>query len=278
MTRLSFLCLFPLLALPAPAQDDWNEPFPPHRVAGNLYYVGSKGLSTYLITSSKGHILINSSFEKTVPIIRANVERLGFRLSDVKILLSSHAHDDHVAGHALLQKLTGAQVFAMQGDDTVIRSGGEGQYLYDARWTPCKVDRVLKDGEEVVLGEARLRAHHTPGHTRGNTTWSLEVEEGGRRLQAVIVGSPNVNPGFQLVNNREYPEIAADYARTFRVLKALECDLFLGAHGQYYGMVGKHKRLGKGGVNPFLDPAGYREYIHEREQFYLYTLEKQSKP
>jgi metallo-beta-lactamase class B len=278
MTYPTLLRLLPLFALSVFAQSDWDEPFPPHRIAGNLYYVGSKGLSTYLITTSKGHILINSSFERTVPIIRANVEKLGFQLSDVKILLASHAHDDHVAGHALLQKLTGAQVFVMQGDDAVIRSGGIGQYKYDARWQPCKVDKVLKDGDEVVLGEVRLRAHHTPGHTRGNTTWSLEVDDAGRRLQAVIVGSPNVNPGFQLVNNKEYPEIAADYARTFRVLKALQCDLFLGAHGQYYGMVEKHKRLGKGGGNPFVDPAGYREYINEREQFYLYTLEKQSKP
>ncbi len=271
------LRLLPLLALPLFAQNDWDEPFPPHKLADNLYYVGSKGLSTYLVTSSKGHILINSSFERTVPLIRASVEKLGFKMSDVKIILSSHAHDDHVAGHALLRELTGAAVYVMEGDAEVVRSGGKGQYKYTATWRPCKVDKVLKDGDEVTLGEARLRAHLTPGHTRGNTTWSMQVTDQGKPLSAVIVGSPNVNPGFELVNNKEYPAMAADYARTFRVLKALQCDLFLGAHGQYYGMAEKFKRLKPGAANPFIDPGGYREYITEREQYYLYTLEQQKK-
>lgn len=274
---MKLLLLLPLFALSVFAQNDWDEPFPPHRIAGNLYYVGSKGLSTYLITSSQGHILINSSFERTIPIIRANVEKLGFKLSDVKILLANHAHNDHVAGHALLQQLTGARVYAMAGDAEVIRAGGKGQYKYKDEWKPCKVDKVLHDGDVVEIGDAKLRAHLTPGHTRGNTTWSLEVQEGGKTLHAVIVGSPNVNPGFELVNNKEYPDMAADYARTFRVLKALQCDIFLGAHGQYYGMAEKYKRLKPGNANPFVDPQGYREYVAEREQYYLYTLEQQRK-
>lgn len=270
------LRLLPLLALPLLAQNDWDEPFPPHRIADNLYYVGSKGLSSYLVTTSAGHILINSSFERTVPLIRASIEKLGLKMSDVKILLSSHAHDDHVAGLAAMKELTGAKVFVMEGDDKVVSSGGRGQYLYKAEWKPCKVDKVLKDGEEVKLGGAVLRAHLTPGHTRGNTTWTLAVKDKGKTLQAVIIGSPNVNPGFQLVKNSDYPEMAADYARTFRVLKALQCDLFLGAHGLYYGMVEKYKKLQAGGENPFVDPGGYKEYVAEREQYYLYTLEKQS--
>ena len=274
---MMLLRLLPLLALPLLAQNDWDEPFPPHRIAGNLYYVGSKGLSTYLVTSASGHILINASFERTVPIIRANVEKLGFKLSDVKIILSSHAHDDHVGGLALLKELTGAKVYVMAGDDKVISSGGHGQYLYKADWKPCKVDKILKDGDIVELGDAKLRAHLTPGHTRGNTTWTLQVNDQGKQLNAVIIGSPNVNPGFQLVNNKDYPEMAVDYARTFRVLKSLDCDLFLGAHGLYYGMVDKHKRLKPGSPNPFIDPTGYREYVAEREQYYLYTLEKQQK-
>lgn len=271
------LRLLPLLALPLLAQSDWDELFPPHQVAGNLYYVGSRGLSTYLVTSSQGHILINSSFDRTVPIIRANVEKLGFQMKDVKIILSSHAHNDHVAGHALLREITGAKVYAMEGDAEVIRAGGKGQYKYTDTWKPCPVDKVLKDGDEVVLGEARLRAHLTPGHTKGNTTWTMEVADKGRTLQAVIIGSPNVNPGFQLVNNKEYPEMAADYARTFRVLKALRCDLFLGAHPAYYGMEAKLKKRKPGAGNPFIDPQGYREYVAEREQYYLYTLEQQRK-
>jgi metallo-beta-lactamase class B len=272
------LRLLPLLALPLLAQNDWDEPFPPHRIADNLYYVGSKGLSTYLVTSSKGHILINPSFERTVPLIRASVEKLGFKMTDVKILLTSHAHDDHVGGFAALQALTGAKVYVMAGDDQTVASGGvKGQYLYKSTWKPCKVDKVLKDGEEVVLGEAKLRAHLTPGHTRGNTTWTMSVTDQGQTLNAVIIGSPNVNSGYQLVNNKEYPEIAADFARTFRVLKALQCDLFLGAHGLYYDMPAKFKRMKPGAPNPFVDPGGYREYVAEREQFYLYTLEKQQK-
>src|SRR5690242_19291947 len=135
---------------------EWDEPFPPHRIADNLYYVGSRGLSSYLITTSKGHILINSSFERTVPLIRAAIEKLGYKLSDVKILLGSHAHADHMEANALVKELTGAHVYVMGGDDQVIANGGKGQYLYTETWKPCKVDRVLKDGDTVALGEAVL--------------------------------------------------------------------------------------------------------------------------
>ncbi len=254
---------------------DPGEAYPPHRIADNLYYVGSRTLSTYLITTSKGHILINSSFERTVPIIRANVEKLGFELADVKILLASHAHDDHVAGHAALKALTGASVQVMRGDDRVIAGGGAGQYLYDGRWPPTKVDRVLKDGDTVKLGEATLTARVTPGHTRGCTTWTLKVRDAGKTLDAVIIGSPNVNAGYRLVDNPDYPEIAADFTRTFEVLKALPCDLFLGAHGKYYGMEDKVTRLGKGGGNPFVDPQGYKAYVAEREQAFRANLKTQ---
>ena len=205
------------------AQSDWDEPFPPHRIADNLYHVGSKGLATYLITTSKGHILINSSFERTVPIIRGNVEKLGFKFTDIKILLASHAHSDHVAGHALIKELTGARVEVMEGDAKVIATGGKGQYLYTDGdgWKPCAVDRVLKDGDTVTLGEATLTARLTPGHTRGCTTWTMQAMDGGKSRNVVIIGSPNVNPGYQLVGNRDYPEIADDFAKTFRLLKIM---------------------------------------------------------
>lgn len=276
-----FVRLLPgLLALSTllTAQNDWNDPFPPHRIADNLYYVGSKGLSTYLITGSKGHILINSSFDRTVPLIRASVEKLGYKFSDVKILLGSHAHNDHMEGNALVKELTGAQVYVMRGDEQVIANGGKGQYLYDAAWKPCKVDRVLNDGDTVTLGEAVLHAHHTPGHTRGCTTWTMQVKDSGKALDVVIVGSVNVNPGFQLVNNNDYPEMANDYARTFRVMKALHCDIFLGAHGSYYDMEAKYARIKRGAANPFVDPDGYRDYIAEREKAYLRTLHQQRQP
>jgi metallo-beta-lactamase class B len=251
-----------------------DEDFPPHRIADNLYYVGSRTLSTYLVTTRKGHILINSSFDRTVPVIRANVERLGFRFSDVKILLTSHAHDDHVAGHASIKQLTGASVQVMAGDDRVIAAGGAGQYLYSNRWRACPVDRVLRDGDKVTLGETTLVARLTPGHTRGCTTWTLRVRDGGQSYDAVIVGSPNVNQGYRLVGNPDYPEIAEDFARTFKVLKSLPCDIFLGAHGKYYRMEDKIARLGKG-TNPFIDPQGYRAYIEEREKAFQTTLREQ---
>ena len=267
LSRLLTLLLAFIAVLPA-QRSAWDEPFPPHRIADNLYYVGSKGLSTYLITTKEGHILINSSFERTFPMIRHSVEKLGFKLEDVKILLGSHAHGDHMQGNALVQKATGALVYVMEGDDQVIASGNDG------RWKTCKVDRVLKDGDKVVLGGVTLTAHLTPGHTKGCTTWMMQAVDGGKTHNVMIIGSPNVNAGTRLVNNAEYPEIATDFALGFKVLKSLPCEIFLGAHGDYYGMVAKYPRM-KDGVNPFIDPQGCRAYIEEREQAYLKTLAEQ---
>lgn len=254
-----------------------DEAFPAHRVVGNVYYVGSKELASYLITTPKGHILINSSFEETVPLIRGAIESLGFQMRDVKILLASHAHNDHVAGHAKMRELTGAKVYVMNGDDGTIASGGGGQYLYhDHRWAPCPVDRVLQDGELIGLDNVALLARKTPGHTRGCTTWTWTVEEGGKTLHVVVIGSPNVNPGYQLVNNRDYPEIATDFARTFAVLKHEPCDVFLGAHGNYYDMLTKYERLQKEpGTNPFIDPQGYKAYVALKEAAFRKTLADQ---
>ncbi|MEN9573240.1 MAG: hypothetical protein RL514_1095 [Verrucomicrobiota bacterium] len=260
------------------AQSDWDEPYPPHRIADRLYYVGSKGLASYLITSSQGHILINSSFDRTVPIIRSNVEKLGFKFTDIKVLLASHAHSDHVAGHALIKELTGARVEAMTGDAPVIANGGKGQYLYQEGWKPCVVDRVLKDGDTVIVGENTLTARHTPGHTRGCTTWTMSATDAGKSYLVVVIGSPNVNAGYQLITNRDYPEILADFAKTFRLLKSLPCDIFLGAHGNYYGMEAKVARLEKDPkTNPFVDPVGYRAYVENRHQAYEETSRKQQK-
>jgi len=274
MQRLRLISLF--LAATCAGALHADEPFPPHRVVGNVYYVGSKALATYLITTPDGHILINSGYEETVPLIRASVEALGFKMTDVKILLASHAHSDHVAGHALLKELTGAKVYVMRGDDAVIASGGEGQYLYhDSRWKPCEVDRVLKDGDEVQLGGATLTARLTPGHTHGCTTWTWRAKEGDKTYSVVVIGSPNVNPGYQLVNNAEYPKIAEDFAQTFRVLKSLPCDIFLGAHGEYYGMLAKYERLKGATQNPFIDPEGYRAYVELKERAFQKTLAAQ---
>ena len=224
------------VAATAPSSPDWTAPFPPHRMIGNIYYVGSRGLASYLITTPAGHILINSNLKTSVPLIRKSIEKLGFRFSDVKVLLISHAHFDHDGGSAEIKKLTGAQYMVMDGDVNVVESGGKSDFQYgnDAKflYPAAKVDRVLHDGDEVKLGDTTLTAHKTAGHTRGCTTWSLKVREAGKTYDVVIVGSPNVNPGYKLVNNVIYPEIADDYARGFRVLKSLPCDVFLGEIGR----------------------------------------------
>jgi metallo-beta-lactamase class B len=252
-------------------QADWLVAFPAHRVVGDVYYVGSAGLASYLITTPAGHILINSSLEASVPLIQASVEKLGFKFSDIKILLISHAHGDHCAGSARVKELTGAKYMVMDGDVPVVESGGKADFQYGGApenlYPATKVDRVLLDGDEVKLGGVVLVAHKTPGHTMGCTTWTMKARDGvdGKTYNVVIVGSPNVNPGYKLVNNAAYPEIAPDYERAFRVWKALPCDVFLGAHGGYYGMAEKFARLKDGAANPFVDPEGYKSYIAERE-------------
>jgi metallo-beta-lactamase class B len=264
------------------AQNDpsWTEPFPPYKIVGNVYYVGSRGLASYLITTSQGHILINSSLESSVPLIRDSVEKLGFHFSDVKILLISHAHWDHAAGSVEVTRRTGAKYMVMDADVPVIESGGKVDFQYGnspgTLYPPAKVDRVLHDGDEVMLGDVALTAHLTPGHTKGCTTWTLTAREGGKTYNLVIVGSPNVNPGYRLVNNPKYPQIAADYERMFRVLKQLPCDIFLGAHGNYFDMEAKYAKLKAGGANPFIDPDGYRNYVSEKEQAFRVELAKQT--
>ena len=257
----------------------WTEPFPPHRVIGNISYVGTRGLASFLVTTSEGHILINSGFESSVPLIRQSIEKLGFRFSDVKILLISHAHWDHCAGSALVKDLTGAKYMVMDADAPEIEAGGKGDFQYgdspNSLYKPTKVDRVLHDGDQVKLGDAVLTAHLTPGHTKGCTTWTMTAREGGKIYNVVVVGSPNVNPGYKLVNNLLYPQIAEDYERTFRVLKSLPCDVFLGAHGNYYGMEAKFARINEGGANPFIDPDGYIRYVAEREHAFQAELKKQ---
>lgn len=258
---------------------DWTEPFPPFRIAGNLYYVGSRGLANYLITTPQGHILINSDLEASVPLIRASVEKLGFKFSDVKILLISHAHWDHNAGSAMIKQLTGARYMVMDGDVPAVESGGRSDFQYgnnpSALYPATKVDRVLHDGDEVKLGDSVLVAHLTPGHTKGCTTWTMKVSDSGKTYNAVIIGSPNVNDGYKLVNNSLYPRIAEDYERMFRVLKSLPGDLFLGAHGSYFGLEAKYARMKQGRQNPLVDPEGYKKFVAQKEQDFRTELATQ---
>lgn len=267
---LRLLAAFAAAAVVLCAQDpSWTEPFPPHRVVGNLYYVGTRGLASYLVTTPQGHILINSNLAGTVETTKAAVEKLGFKFADIRILVISHAHWDHCAGSARVKELTGARYMVMDADVPEIENGGKTNFQYagdrSTHYAPLKVDRVLHDGDEVKLGDAALKAHLTPGHTKGCTTWTMKAAEAGRTYDVVIVGSPNVNPGYRLVNNPQYPRIASDFERTFRVLKALNCDIFLGAHGSYYNLEAKYPRLKEGAPNPFIDPAGYKAYVADRE-------------
>jgi len=274
---LTFLLACSLFAQENP---EWTTPHAPFRIAGNLYYVGSQDLASYLITTPQGDILINSNLTSSPALIKKSVETLGFRFSDVKILLISHAHADHAAGSALIKKMTGAQYMVMDADVPVVESGGRTDFQYgrshDMQFPATKVDRALHDGDKVSLGDVVLVAHKTPGHTRGCTTWTMNVTDGGRVYNVVIVGSPNVNPGYKLVGNTAYPAIAQDYESTFRTLKALPCDIFLGAHGSYFGMEPKFARMKAGEANPFVDPAGYRRYVAEREQTFREELATQT--
>ena len=263
----------------AQTNTDWTEPFPPFKIAGNLYYVGSKGLANYLITTPQGHILINSDLEENVPLIRASVEQLGFKFTDIKILLISHAHWDHNAGSDTIKKLTGAKYMVMDADVSVVESGGKTDFQYgnvaQSLYLPTKVDRVLHDGDEVKLDGTVLVAHLTPGHTKGCTTWTMKLQEGGQTYNVVIIGSPNVNPGYKLVNNAKYPQIAADYKRMFRVLKSLPCDIFLGAHGGYFDLERKYARLKENALVAFVDPEGYKKYVADKEQAFKAEFAKQ---
>jgi len=261
------------------ARSDYLAPFPAHHVIGNIYFVGSKGLGIYLITTPEGHILVNSGLEESVALIQRSVTKLGFKFSDVKILLISHAHFDHGAGAARIKELTGAKYVVMDADVPVVESGGKEDFFYgktpDLLYPPAKVDRVMHDGDTVKLGDTLLTAHLTPGHTKGCTTWTFKVQDGGKSYDVVIVGSPNVNEGYRLVDNAAYPQIASDYQKGFRVLRSLRCDVFLGAHGSYYGMDTKYARIKDGAANPFIDPVGYKDYVNEREQSFRAELAKQ---
>ena len=280
MNRATSLLLALTLGGAARAQDStWRTPFPPFRIAENLYYVGTQGLASYLVTSPQGHILINSDLEESVPLIKSSVEQLGFRFDDVKILLISHAHWDHDAGSAQIKRMTGARYMVMDGDVSVVESGGKTDFHYGnpakEDYPAVKVDRVLRDGDTVSLGKNSLVARLTAGHTKGCTTWTLKARLNGKTYDVVIVGSPNVNPGYKLVNNAQYPAIAGDFERTFRVLDSLPAGIFLGAHGSYFDMQAKYARWKRGDSTAFVDPEGYTKYVRERELAFRRELVRQ---
>jgi metallo-beta-lactamase class B len=244
--------------------------FPAHKMIANVYYVGTGTLNSYLITTPQGHILINSNFEDTVPLLQASVEKLGFKMTDIDIILGSHAHADHMQADAAVKELTGgAMVMAMEQDVPALKA------MKAPSGKPHPIDRVLKDGEQVTLGGATLTAHLTPGHTRGCTTWTTRVQEGGRSYD-VLIACGGLQEGAQLVNNKTYPEIAEDFALSVKKFKALPADVFLGAHSWFFDLAAKYKRLG-GTTNPYVDPAGYKNWVGNMETNYDSILAEQRK-
>jgi metallo-beta-lactamase class B len=252
---------------------DWTTPLPPFQIADHLYYVGSRDLAAYLITTPAGNILLNANLTSSPPQIRASVEKLGFRWADIKLLLNSQAHFDHSGGAAEIRRETHAQLLVMQGDAAVMESGGATDFLAAtgsvARFPPVHVDRVLHNGEAVALGGVTLIAHRTGGHTRGCTTWTLRVhlpdDPAGVLRNVVIVGGMSFWSDFRFVPKpgkpASYPGIEADFAQTFRTLHALPCDIFLGAHGSYFNMLAKLARMPREGDRVWIDRAGYRAAV-----------------
>ncbi len=262
-----------------------NQPVAPFRIAGNVYYVGASDMASYLIVTARGHILLDGGFVETAPQIRDNVARLGFRLSDVKILLNSHAHSDHAGGLAQLKAWSGARLLASPGDAPLLAAGGHGDPGFGDTllFPPVRTDHLLHDGEAVTLGGTTLVAHLTPGHTRGCTTWTTKVTEEGRSLDVVFVCSSSVLPGYRLTGRPgrppTYPGIAEDYARAFATLAALPCDVFLGSHASFFDGEAKARRLREGArPNPFIDPQGYRAYVAAAEAAYRQRLAAERPP
>jgi metallo-beta-lactamase class B len=249
-------------------KEQQTKQFPPHKIIGNMYYVGTETLGSFLVVTPAGNILIDSTYEVNVPVIRKSIEDLGFKFADTKILLGSHAHADHQEGDAMVKELTGAQVMAMAEDVPALQAMKPGG-------KPHPIDRVLHDGDQVTLGGTTLVAHLTPGHTHGDTTWSLKVQDSGKSYDVVIIGSMGFNgTAQQLLNN---PALVAEYEQGFRVSRSLACDVPLGSHPAMYSLVEKYAKLGKG-PNPFIDPEGYKTEIAIEEGAFRALLQTPPTP
>lgn len=249
--------------------EEFSVPFEPFHFAGNIYYVGTKELASFLFVTPVGNILLDTGMEQTVPLIRRNIEKLGFKFSDTRIIINSHAHFDHAAGDRDVRDATGAQVMVMTADADEIR---RGHPEFELGWKACPVDRLLHDGDTVSLGGTRLTAHLTPGHTKGCTTWTTTVRENGRPYHVVLLGGFTVNEGVTLLGTASYPNMAKDFAHTFQALKALPCDIFGAQHSYFFDMEAKVARIASGGPNPFIDPAGYRKLVAEAKASYEQQL------
>jgi metallo-beta-lactamase class B len=244
--------------------EDQTTAFPPHKIIGNIYYVGTRTLTSFLVTTPQGAILINTTYERNVPVIQKSVEQLGFKFSDIKIVLGNHAHGDHQEGDALVKQLTGAQVMAMAEDVPAleaIRPGGKAH----------PIDRILHDGDQVTLGGTTLVAHLTPGHTRGGTTWTMKVADGGKTYD-VMFGCSLRAP------DRLTPQQADEFTHAFALVRALPCDVQLGDHGAQFNMQAKYAKLASGGPNPYIDPQGCKVEAEISESMVRAILAEQRQP
>ena len=258
-----------ILARNMGSNEDQTTAFTPHKVIGNIYYVGVRTLSAFLIVTPQGNILMNSTYERNVPVIQKSIADLGFKFADTKILVGSHAHTDHMEGDAVVKQLTGAQVVAMAEDVDALKAMTPGGKAHP-------IDRVIHDGDTVTLGATTLVAHLTPGHTRGCTTWTLKANDSGKSYDVAIIGSAGTNPGFKLVNNPDIPHQADEYEQAFKVLHALHVDVPLGSHPSMYNLDKKYPLIGKG-PNPFIDPAGYKLEVDIAEAMFRAVLAEQKK-
>jgi len=243
---------------------EMNQPVEPFKIIGNIYYVGASDVTAYLITTPNGHILIDAGFEETVPQIKANVAKLGFKLEDIKILLINHAHYDHCGGLAEIKKLTNAKLYASPPDATVLEDGGMSDFRFGGDkplFTPVKVDEILKDGQEIRLGNTTLKTYFTHGHTKGATSWTTDISENGKKYKAVFASSVTTLD-YSFVNNAKYPRIAEDFTKTYQTLKAIKADVFLASHGGFFDLTEKAAKLRSGAkTNPFIDAKGYQRFV-----------------
>ena len=254
------------------APEAWTRPFPPFRIIGNIYWVGSYDLSTYLVATPQGHILINTGVGDTAQQIKSSVEQLGFKVADVKFLTSTHGHWDHVAGMAALKKMTGAALVVSEPDKPLLESGGKADFRVgsvEGSWfEPVKVDRTFVDGGTLSLGGTVLTAHLHPGHTKGATSFTTEVRENNKTYRVVIANMGSINPGVTVTGMPAYPGIEQDYARTFARQRAMTVDVFLSSHATQFRMHEKYKPGDPYNPDRFVDPEGFMDAVARLEKAY----------
>ncbi len=255
----------------------WSQPYQPFRIVGNVYYVGTYDLACYLITTSEGNILINSGLAASTPIIKKNIEELGFKVADTKILLTTQAHYDHVGAFAEIQKLTGAKMFANEKDTDVLSDGGLSDYELGKRgltFKPIQVDRKLNHGDLIKLGTTQLIMLHHPGHTKGSSSFLLDVNDGAKTYKVLIANMPTIVTDRKFSDIPEYPEIANDFAYSFEALKKQSFDLWLSSHAGQFSMHSKHKPGYTYNPEAFADRSGYDKSLNELEAQYQKKLKQ----